>query len=337
MDIKNFTRGELEKMMEALKEPRYRAKQVFHWLYKKNARGFGEMADLPERLREGMAGAYSIDPLETAEHLVSKDRSEKFLMKLKDGNLIATVFIPAGRRGTLCLSTQVGCKYGCLFCASGRGGFKRDLAVSEILGQILARGKKQKKITNYVFMGMGEPLDNYDNTTKAILIMNDREGMNIGARRITISTCGLAPGIERLKDFGLQINLSVSLHAANDALRERLLPVNKVYPLARLTAACKDYVINTKRAITLEYILIKGINDSLKDADGLSAIAKDLRARINLIPCSPVPGSGYRPPDDAAVRDFMERLAANKRSATLRQSKGKDINAACGQLGEYAV
>ncbi|MFA4992320.1 MAG: 23S rRNA (adenine(2503)-C(2))-methyltransferase RlmN, partial [Candidatus Omnitrophota bacterium] len=243
------------------------------------------------------------------------------------------VLIPSGRRRTACLSTQVGCKYNCSFCASGKMGFKRNLAVSEILGQILFLQRELgHEITNFVFMGMGEPFDNYENVSKAISVMNSPKAMGIAARRITISTSGVIPGIKKLRELGLQVNLSVSLHASNNALRDKLMPINKKYPLEELVKACEGYISGGGRMITLEYILIKGVNDSKKDADGLASIARRLRAKINLISFSPVLGSGFKPPLKKDVEIFKEILDNRKINVTVRESKGRDIMAACGQL-----
>ncbi|MFH1848390.1 MAG: 23S rRNA (adenine(2503)-C(2))-methyltransferase RlmN [Candidatus Omnitrophota bacterium] len=332
-DIKDLTLDELKKELAGLGEPSYRAKQIFSWLYHKGADDFDLMNNLPAPLKDKLKNKYSIGKLELTERLKSVDKTEKFLFKLADGNFIETVLIYTSDRATVCLSTQVGCKFACSFCASGLGGFTRDLAPSEITGQILflCFGLK-RKITNYVFMGMGEPLDNYDNVSRAILIMNDPKGMNIGSRRITVSTCGLVPGIRKLKDLGLQVNLSVSLHAANSELRDEVMPVNKRYPLRSLIEACESYIAEAGRMITFEYVLIRGKNDSLKDADELGAIAKRLRAKVNLIPYSAVPGLCFQPPLRKDIKAFAERISKKGARVTLRESKGGDIQAACGQL-----
>jgi 23S rRNA (adenine2503-C2)-methyltransferase len=316
-----------------LGEPSYRAGQVFDWLYKKGAASFGAFTDLPKSLRLRLEEDFSLGSLELAERLVSADKTGKFLFQLADGNFVETVLILADRRATLCLSTQVGCKFGCVFCASGLGGFKRNLRPSEILGQVLfLRDKLSLHLTNFVFMGMGEPLDNYDNVIKAIQIMNDPRGLGIAARRITVSTVGIIPGIERLKTLGLQVNLSLSLHAVREELRSKLLPISRKYPLQKVLQACQDYVRETGRMMTLEYILFRGLNDSAEDASRLASIARRLRAKVNLIPCSPVPGLGFFPPPAEANKLFMRRLREKGAKVTLRRSKGADIQAACGQL-----
>ncbi len=332
-DIKNYTLEELKQVLGDIQQPPYRAGQIFAWFYQKGVVDFNQMSNIPQALREELRRNYYIGNLELSKHLKSRDRTEKFLFKLADGNFIETVLIAAGRRKTVCLSTQVGCRFACAFCASGLKGFIRDLSVSEMTGQILfLRHNLKHKIANYVFMGIGEPLDNYDNLIKAIVIMNDPRAMDIGARRITISTSGIIPGITRLKELGLQVNLSVSLHAANNKLRGVLMPVNKRYPLEKLISACADFVERAGRKITLEYILIRDKNDSQQNADELAAVARRLKAKVNLIRCSAVPNLRWQPSQDKSVSLFLKRLMKKGVNVTLRESKGGDIQAGCGQL-----
>ena len=242
-DIKNFGLSELRKIIESMGAPGYRAKQIFAWIYKKGVYSFKAMDNLPRPLLDELERDYCIGAFESSERLRSRDGTEKFLFGLSDRNFIETVLISGKDRKTICLSTQVGCKFACPFCASGRMGFVRDLTPSEIIEQVLFLQRMTgHKITNYVFMGMGEPLDNYKNTSKAVLIMNEKQGLAIGARRITISTCGVIPGIKNLSGLRLQVNLSVSLHASNDRLRDRLVPINKKYPLKDLVEACGQYI-----------------------------------------------------------------------------------------------
>jgi 23S rRNA (adenine2503-C2)-methyltransferase len=332
-DIKDLTLEELKKEIMGIGEPAFRATQIFFWLYQKGVSDFGEMANIPKELRDKLDQNYYISTLQISEHLKSTDRTEKFLFKLQDGNFIESVLIYAKNRETICLSTQVGCKFACSFCASGFNGFVRNLTPSEIINQIVfLRHNLKHKITNCVFMGMGEPLDNYVHTSKAIMIMNDPRGMGIGARRITISTCGIIPGIKKLKNLGLQVNLSLSLHATNNKLRDALMPVNKRYPLEKLVNACEEFIEATGRMITLEYILIRDMNDSLKDADELAKIAKKLNAKVNLVPCSTISNPDFKSTRKRNINIFMNRLIKRGVNATLRESKGKDIQAACGQL-----
>lgn len=332
-DIRDLSFEELAAELKAWGEPSYRAVQVFDWLYKRGGDSFDGFTDLPKSLRLELAERFSLGSLKIVERLIAADKTEKFLFQLADGKFIESVLIPSGKRFTLCLSTQVGCKFGCAFCASGLGGFKRNLRPSEILGQVLfLRDKLSFSLTNFVFMGMGEPLDNYENVVKAIQIMNDRRSMGIAARRITVSTVGIVPGIERLKKLGLQVNLSLSLHAVREELRANLLPASRKYPLAQVLQACEEYVHRTGRRMTLEYILLGGLNDSVEEASRLAGIARKLKAKVNLIPCSPVPGLTFVPPPKEASQRFLKRLRERGVTGTLRRSKGVDIQAACGQL-----
>ena len=332
-----MTLEELKKEIVEMQEPVYRARQIFFWLYRRGIRSFNEMSNIPRTLRDKLDENYYISTLELSEHLKSTDRTEKFLFKLSDGNFIESVLIYAKDRKTICLSTQVGCKFICSLCASGLRGFIRNLTPAEITNQILFLQHNLKhKITNYVLMGMGEPLDNYENVCKAIMIMNDPEGMGIGARRITISTCGIIPGMKKLEDLELRVNLSVSLHATNNNLRDELIPINRRYPLEKVIKACEDFVDATGRMITLEYVLIKGKNDSLKDADELAKIAKKLKAKVNLVPYSTIPNLNFQSTGRRNTNIFMNRLIKKGVNATLRESKGKDIQAACGQLAGRA-
>ena len=332
-DIRDLPLQELEKAMVEMNEPPYRAGQIFFWLYQKGVHDFKEMSNIPGSLIDKLDQNYSMIQPDPCEHQQSTDGTEKFLLKLRDAQFVETVLIYAARRKTVCISTQVGCKLACSFCASGMNGFIRNLTPSEILNQILYLQHTLKHhITNYVFMGMGEPLDNYENVAKAVTIMNDAKGMNVGARRITVSTSGVIPGIKKLKELELQVNLAVSLHAVSDTLRNTLMPINKRYPLEELIKACEEFKGKTGRRMTLEYVLLKGINDSLKDAEGLAAIAKRLKVKVNLIPYSEVPDLDFRRPEREGINAFMKRLAQKGTKATLRESKGKDIQAACGQL-----
>lgn len=337
-DIKNLTQNELKKELAKVKEPSYRAKQIFRWVYKKGISHFADIKNIPGVLKGKLEDKFFISILKLSEHFTSTDGTEKFLFELADGNFVETVLIKANKRKTVCLSTQVGCKFHCPFCASGRMGFVRDLLPSEITGQILyLRHGSKHEITNYVFMGMGEPLDNYENTSRAIHIMNDPEGMAIGARRITLSTCGIVPGIKKLEKLGLQINLSISLHATNDDLRNKLVPVNREYPIERLIKALEDYTEKKGRMITLEYALMDCKNDSDKEADKLAQIATRLKAKVNLIPYSGISGGGFKPSREERIKAFLEYLLGKNVKTTLRKSKGEDIKAACGQLAGCRV
>lgn len=331
--LTSFSRPELEEYFKSAGEPAYRARQVFQGVYQRGLSDFSDFTDLPLPLRKKLAGELVINPLELEQTASSTDGTVKYLFRLPDGFFVETVLIPSGDRKTACLSTQVGCKFRCAFCASGLNGFKRNLTAGEIVSQVLSlRFRLGHNLTNLVFMGMGEPLDNLENVLKAIRILNDEQGLNIGARRITISTAGVIPGIRKLKDFKLQINLSISIHSATDQLRSRLMPINKKYPLPELVEAAEDYIRSGGRQLTLEYILIKDLNDSLYEVEGLAAIARRLKAKVNLIAYSPVPQLPYRRPEETEVTRFQRWLEERKVRVTIRQSKGVDIAAACGQL-----
>jgi len=336
--LTDFTLDELKAELTALGEPAFRAKQIFDWIYKKGVSEFERMTNLPGPFQEKLAATFALAGLELTDVRRSKDGTEKYLFRLADGAGIETVVIPSKERTTICLSTQAGCKYACVFCASGRNGFLRQLAPGEIVGQVLfLRDHLEIAPTNLVFMGMGEPFDNYDNLVRAIGILNAPEGLGIAARRMTVSTAGVVPGIERFKDLGTQVNLSISLHAVSDAKRDALMPINRIYPLGKLLAAATDYVRGGGRKITLEYILIKGVNDGQDDAAELVRIAGRLKAKVNVIVLSPIPGVRLEPPDRGRVAAFLKVLNERKVPATLRQSKGREIQAACGQLaGRFA-
>jgi 23S rRNA (adenine2503-C2)-methyltransferase len=332
-DIRDLTLEELTEEIVAAGEPPHRARQIFSWVNQKNSCSFDKMSDLPRSIVPKLKKKYYIGSLVCRERLRAKDGTEKFLWQLEDGSYVESVLIKEKSRKTLCISTQVGCRFKCSFCASGAGGFNRNLRPSEITGQVLSAQSLTKcRVTNIVFMGMGEPLDNYQNLEKAIRIINHPKGIGIGARKITVSTCGIVPGILKLKDIGLQVELSVSLHAASDRLRDELVPVNKRYPLEKLMKACEEYYEDTGRVVTLEYTLIKDKNDLLKDADKLAKIAKRLKAKVNLIGCNPYSDKDSAMPSAGRVKAFKERLRSRGVTTTVRVSKGGDIMAACGQL-----
>ncbi len=333
IDIRDLTLEELRAELVAMGERPFRAAQIFDWLYKKKAEKFEDFTSLPKPLRGKLAGRFAIGAPALVDKRASADGTTKFLFRLHDGAHVETVLIPAGRRLTVCLSTQVGCKFACAFCASGRHGFKRNLAPSEIVGQVLFLERALgRDLTNYVFMGMGEPLDNWTNVEKALRVMNAPEGLGIAARRMTVSTAGFVDAFGRLEALDLQINLSLSLHAVTDRLRDRLMPINRRFPLEVVVGAAEKYLRSGGRMITLEYILIRGLNDSLDDADGLAAIARRLRAKVNLIAYSPVDGQTFESPTGADVARFERRLEERKVNCVVRLSKGADIAAACGQL-----
>ena len=339
--IHSLLLDEIESYLTALAERPYRAKQIVDWLYKKRVGSFEEMSDLPEALRQRLALDFVFGKLETVRVLGSKDTTRKFLFRLGDGNLIESVLIPASPalygersdRRTICVSTQVGCAYGCKFCASGLDGFSRNLDASEIVQQLVAVEKTSgERIDNVVFMGMGEPLANYANVVRAIRIINAPWGLEIGARHITVSTSGLAPQIKKLADEPLQSRLAISLHGATDEVRNRIMPVNRKYNLTTLLEACEYYASRKKQRIYFEYILMAGVNDSEEQAHLLAGHARRIGARINLIPYNTVAGLEWSRPSREKQERFLSIVRSHGVVATLRREKGHDIEAACGQL-----
>ncbi len=343
--IKSLTLDELNEHVASRGAPPYRGKQVTDWLYKKRANSFEEMTDLPSATRSELAERFSLVRPEVVRVLGSKDTTRKFLLRLGDGSLIEAVLIPASPalygetsdRRTICVSTQVGCAYGCKFCASGLEGFSRNLTPDEIVDQLLAVEENSgEKIDNIVFMGMGEPLANLTNLLRAIRIINAPWGLEIGARHITISTSGLAPQIRQLALEPTQFRLAISLHGATDEVRSRIMPVNRKYNLATLLEACDFYVAQKKR-LMFEYILIAGVNDSDEQAHLLAKHARRLSAKINLIPYNTVEGLDWTRPSRQRQEKFLHILREHGAVATLRREKGHDINAACGQLRLQSV
>ena len=337
IDIKSLHLDELR----GIAQPPYRADQIADWLYQKRVTSFAEMTNLPQALRTKLADNLCFGKIEIIRVLGSRDTTRKFLFRLSDNNLIESVLIPASPalygslsdRRTICVSTQVGCAYGCKFCASGLDGWKRNLSADEIVNQIMAVEEESgERIDNIVFMGMGEPLANYDNLLRAIQIINAPWGIGIGARNITISTSGLVPQIRKLADQPLQIRLAVSLHSASDEIRSRIMPVNRKYNLGALLDACRYFTSRKKQRITFEYILIAQVNDSDEQARQLAKHARALEAKVNLIPYNRVEGLDWTKPSIDRQKKFLAILRSADVRATLRREKGDDIAAACGQL-----
>lgn len=348
-DIRSLTRDELLDAFRELGAPTYRVDQVLHGLYNQLANDWDDMKVLPKKLRSELADRYTLSGLDPVRVQGSGDTTRKILWRLSDGAFVESVLIPANPalfgeasdRRTLCISTQVGCAYGCRFCASGLDGWKRNLEPYEIVGQIIEIEKRRsalnaeagdRAVTNIVVMGMGEPLANYKNLMRALKILNAPWGREIGARRITISTSGLAPQIENLAEEPYQFRLAISLHGATDETRSRIMPINRKFPLERLTQACERYRDAKGKMITLEYILIRDVNDQLDQTAPLARLAKRLRAKINLIPYNQVDGLEWERPDEPTQEAFLERLQSLGAKVTLRREKGADIDAACGQL-----
>jgi 23S rRNA (adenine2503-C2)-methyltransferase len=339
--IYGTTLSGLRECMEQWGQPAYRAAQVLEWIYAKRVESFGQMTSLPAVLRASLEERFEFETLAPVRVLGSEDTTRKYLFRLADGALIETVLIPASPalygetsdRRTLCVSTQVGCAYGCKFCASGLDGWSRNLSAGEIVGQIVRVEKLSgERVSNLVFMGMGEPLANFKNLQPALEILNAPWGVEIGARRITISTSGLAPQIRLLAELPMQVRLAVSLHGATDQVREQIMPVNKKYPLAQLLDACDYFAQRRKQRITFEYILIRGVNDRPEDASALVEVASRVEAKVNCIPYNTVEGLEWERPEEARQDAFMAVLKRGGVTATLRREKGHDIAAACGQL-----
>lgn len=315
--------------------PTYRAKQMLDWLYKKHITSVSEAKNLPAELRRKMAENFEMPSLELVEKSQSANgESVKFLFRTRDGRLIESVLIEQQGRRTLCVSTQIGCKIGCVFCASGKGKFGRNLSAGEIVEQAAHVERERKaELTNVVFMGMGEPLDNFEATMKSLEILQADWGFGIGARRITVSTSGITPKIvEFVNRSEGRVRLSVSLHAGNEAKRTELVPINKKYSLKELVAALNEIHHKLKRDITFEYTVLAGINDSARDAEEVAKIAEPLRAKVNLIPYNPIFGETFKTPAKEKIEAFAASLEKKGIRVTIRQTAGRDINAACGQL-----
>jgi len=332
-----LSRATLAERLAARGEPSYRAEQIFAWVYGRRRRTAEGMTDLPLRLRDGLASTCTLELPEVASVHATRDRmTHKFVLRLGDGALVESVSMRTEKRLTFCLSSQVGCAVGCTFCATGVMRLKRNLTPSEIVAQAMVMGdhhRWQDERFNLVFMGMGEPLANYGPVLEAIRILHDERGLNLGARRITVSTSGVVPHIERLGREGLQVGLAVSLHATTDELRDRLVPLNRRWPLGELIPAAREYGQRSGRRVTLEYTLLAGVNDSDEDAVRLGALARDLPSKVNLIPYNPVPGLEWRRPTPESVEAFARRLWPIAPAVTVRQTQGGEIWAACGQLG----
>ena len=340
IDILNLTLPELtEFMVVDLGEPKFRAKQVWQWLWSRGARTFDEMSDVSKATRAALAEAAEIVWPEVVEEQQSADGTSKFLLRLADGALIETVLIPGSKdRLTQCLSCQVGCAMGCTFCSTGQLGFTRNMTMSEILGQVLVARRHlgdecimDPRLKNLVFMGMGEPLLNLREVMRSLRNLSEPQGLNFSPRRITVSTCGIEPGLKDLGDSGLAY-LAVSLHAPDQALRERIMPKAARWPLPDMLAALESYPLKARERLTFEYLLLGGVNDSLEHAKGLARIMGRLKAKLNIIVYNEAEGLPYKTPSPETVLAFEQYLWSKKITAILRQSKGADIKAACGQL-----
>ena len=340
LNLKGVTRQELVEHLAGIGKERYRADQIIRWLYLQRVKDIDKMSNLSLSCREHLQGFSFVGQIELVKEQKSQDGTRKFLFRLDDGHTIETVLIAEKDRLTLCISTQVGCRMGCRFCLTGGSGFERQLSTAEIVDQVIQvadildpESQARGEISNIVLMGMGEPLDNFDEVVKALEIFMYDDGMQFSHRRLTLSTCGLAPEIIELGKR-IYVSLAISLNAADDALRSELMPVNRRYDLAQLLAACRTYPATNQRRITFEYIMFAGLNDSLADAERLAELVGDLPAKINLIPFNEHPELPFKRPEHQRIVDFVNCLQGYGMTVMTRRSKGADISAACGQLRE---
>ena len=338
INLYNYSLEKLEELMLSLQEKKYRATQLFKWIYEKRVTSFDEMSDVSKSFREVLNRDFCLVKPKIHKEQRSKDGTIKLLLELEDGDKIETVLMRYNYGNAVCVSSEVGCNMGCAFCASGLLKKKRELLVSEMIGQVLAIDDilkaegNNERVTHVVVMGTGEPFDNYENVMDFIRILNHPHGLAIGARHITVSTCGIVPKIYDYAKEGLQINLAISLHAPSDEIRKKIMPISFKYPMNELMEAVKYYEKNAGRRVTFEYILLNGINDSKEDAKKLAKLIKGTLAYVNLIPYNSVDENKYKRSDDKSVRDFMDTLIKCGVNATIRREFGSDIDAACGQL-----
>ena len=331
--LKNFTEEELKEFLKSIGEPAFRGSQIYSWIYK-GAKTFDDMKNIPKSLREKLEEVSYIGNLRIELSLNSKvDKTRKYLFELNDGNIIESVMMDYEDRVTVCISNQVGCRMGCRFCASTLEGLIRNLEPWEIIDQILKiQEDTGKRVSNLVLMGSGEPLDNFENTKKFLKLVNDKNGLNIGYRHITLSTCGISPKMRELADLQIPINLALSLHSPYDEKRKEIMPIANAYPIKDILDACKYYIKKTNRRVTIEYSLIKGVNDSEKEAKEIINLLKGMLCHVNLIPVNNVEERDFERPDKSHIYRFRDILEKNNIPATVRISMGSDIGGACGQL-----
>ncbi|MDD2430992.1 MAG: 23S rRNA (adenine(2503)-C(2))-methyltransferase RlmN [Firmicutes bacterium] len=333
MDLFSSTKLDLEEHITDLNLPKFRAKQLLDWVYKKGITDTKKMTNLPHSLQESTLGIVIL-PLKEKLIQRSKDLTQKAVLELSDGELIETVYIPEQNRATVCFSTQVGCAMGCEFCATGKSGFSRNLSAGEIVGQLYYwKHTKKLSVTNAVAMGQGEPLANFENFKKAIDIINDPDCFGLGARHLTVSTCGIVPKIRALKEAPWQINLSVSLHAPTDELRSQIMPINNKFPLKELIEVIEEYIEATNRRVTFEYTVVPGFNDGKENAKFLIELLRGLLCHVNVIAVNPIEGKG----ENAFSAEQFAKLISRDLNVTLRRSRGSDIDAACGQLKRKVI
>ncbi|WP_456401654.1 23S rRNA (adenine(2503)-C(2))-methyltransferase RlmN [Hydrogenimonas sp.] len=348
--ILDFTQEELETLFP----PRFRAKQIYNWIYQQHVDTFDAMENLPKSLRRELADRYTISPLQIVQKQESSDGSIKYLFRLEDGHTVESVLLKMKEaeyneegellhhaKYTVCVSSQVGCKVGCAFCLTAKGGFIRNLSVGEIVGQVLEIKKDNaiasNRRVNIVYMGMGEPLDNLDNLAKAIRVFANENGLSISPKRQTVSTSGISSKIKKLGEMELGVQLAISLHAVDDALRERLIPMNRAYNIASIIDAVKSFPVNTRKRVMFEYLVIKDVNDDIESAKKLIRLLEGIKSKVNLIYFNPYPGTTFERPEPERMRAFQEYLLKRGLLCTIRESKGIDISAACGQLREQEL
>jgi len=338
VNLLNLSRSEMEEFFVSLGEKSFRASQVFKWIYQGGVDNFPEMTNLSKSLRAQLEEIAEIRPPKIIIDQASEDGTHKWVVEIDSGNHIETVFIPEKNRGTLCISSQVGCALACTFCSTAQQGFNRNLTTAEIVGQLWIANKAlgfkspdERIISNVVMMGMGEPLLNFDNVVRAMNIMMDDFSFGLSKRRVTLSTAGVVPAIDRLRDV-TDVSLALSLHAPNDELRDQLVPLNKKYPIKEVLDACKRYVGTDRRRITIEYVMLDGINDSVAHARELVKLLRDVPAKVNLIPFNPFPNTAYRRSSKEAIDRFRDILMQHDLTTVTRKTRGEDIDAACGQL-----
>jgi len=341
VNLLGLTQPQLESFFESIGEKRFRAGQVMKWIHHFGVDDFDAMSNIGKALREKLKASSEIRGPEVVSEDISSDGTRKWVVRVASGSCVETVYIPQNGRGTLCVSSQAGCALDCSFCSTGKQGFNSDLTAAEIIGQVWIANKSfgsvpakiDRAITNVVMMGMGEPLLNFDNVVSAMNLMMDDLGYGISKRKVTLSTSGVAPMIDRLGEV-IDVSLALSLHAPNDELRNQLVPINKKYPLAVVLGACRNYIsrLGEKRVLTIEYTLLKGVNDQSEHAEQMIALLADIPCKINLIPFNPFPHSGYERPSNNAIRRFQDILHKAGHNVTVRTTRGEDIDAACGQL-----
>lgn len=333
INLKDLTYEELELLLADMGEKKFRAKQIYTWLYK-GVTSFDEMTNISKQLREKLSDVSYISEAKILQKLESKlDETKKFLFELSDGNVVESVVMYYKHGITICISCQVGCRMGCKFCASTIGGKVRDLTAGEIIDQVIFAQKDiGERISNIVMMGIGEPFDNYDNVVKFLINVNNEMGLNIGYRHISVSTCGVVPRIREFSSLKLPVTLSISLHAVDNNMRSKIMPVNKKYDIDMLLSACRDYIAENHRRISFEYSIINGVNDTVENAHSLADLLGDMLCHVNLIPVNNVEENDFKKPDRGKIQRFVDTLASRGINATVRRELGSDISASCGQL-----